>query len=304
MADFTLKQLRYFEALSRHLHFGMAADTCAISQPALSMQIKELEDIIGAALFERTARQVRLTPFGEEFGKRARDILRAAGDLGDLARAAGAHLSGRLRLGVIPTIAPYLLPTLIGNLQRSNGDLDLHIRETLTLRLIQELTDGRIDAAIVALPVDEASIFELPLFEEDFVLIRPHTDLGKPIPQADALRDMRLLLLEEGHCFRDQTLAYCNMRSTRAWEGLDGSSLSTLVQMVGAGMGVTLLPEMAIGVETRAAAVDVARFDGVSPQRSIGMIWRKTNPLGAQFTQIAEIVKQSAGQMREMTHHK
>ena len=300
MAEFTLKQLRYFEALSRHLHFGMAADTCAISQPALSMQIKELEDIIGATLFERGARQVRLTPFGDEFAVRAREILRAADDLGDLARASADRLRGRLRLGVIPTIAPYLLPTLIGKMQETHRDLDLHVRETLTPRLVQELSDGRLDAAIVALPIDEPAFTEVPLFHEDFVLIRPHSDTGKPVPQADALRDMRLLLLEEGHCFRDQTLAYCNMRTSRAWDGLDGSSLSTLVQMVGAGMGVTLLPEMAIGVETRAAAVEVARFDGVAPQRAIGMVWRKTNPLSDQFIQIAEIVKQSAGQMREM----
>lgn len=300
MAEFTLKQLRYFEALSRHLHFGMAADTCAISQPALSMQIKELEEVIGATLFERSARQVRLTPFGDEFAVRARDILRAADDLGDLARASGERLIGRLRLGVIPTIAPYLLPTLIGKMQETHSDLDLHVRETLTPRLIQELSDGRLDAAIVALPVDEPAFTEVPLFQEDFVLIRPHADRGKPVPHAEALCDMRLLLLEEGHCFRDQTLAYCNMRTTRAWEGLDGSSLSTLVQMVGAGMGVTLLPEMAIGVETRAAAVEVARFENMPPRRSIGMVWRRTNPLAAQFMQITEIVRQSAGQMREM----
>lgn len=175
--------------------------------------------------------------------------------------------------------------------------IDLQIRETLTPKLIQELSDGRLDLAIMALPVSEKIFEKVPLFSEDFVLIRPRTDQGKPVPQADALSDMRLLLLEEGHCFRDQNLAYCSIRTSRKLAGLDGSSLSTLVQMVGAGMGVTLLPEMAIGVETRAAAVDVSRYDGVPPQRSIGMIWRKTNPLAAQFLQIAEFVRQSAEQM-------
>lgn len=299
MAEFTLKQLRYFEAVSRHLHFGMAADACAISQPALSMQIKELETAIGAALFERSARQVRLTTFGEQFGQRAREILRAADDLSDLARANGDRLNGRIRLGVIPTIAPYLLPTLIKNMRTDNGELDLQVRETLTPRLVQELSDGRLDLAIVALPLGEKAFEEVPLFSEEFVLIRPLSDAGNPVPKADALSDMRLLLLEEGHCLRDQTLAYCSMRTAQAVGGLDGSSLSTLVQMVGAGMGVTLLPEMAIGVETRAAAVDVARFAGRGPTRTIGLIWRKTNPLAAQFATIAEIVRQSAIEVQQ-----
>lgn len=299
MAEFTLKQLRYFEALSRHLHFGMAADTCAISQPALSMQIKELEDIIGAALFERSARQVRLTQFGMQFATRARDILRAADELADLARASATSPMGRLRLGVIPTIAPYLLPTLLADMKASFSELDLHIRESLTSRLIQELSEGRIDAAIVALPVNEPSFTELALFDEDFVLVRPACDANLPAPQRESLQDMRLLLLEEGHCFRDQALAYCAIRGAPAWEGLDGSSLSTLVQMVGAEMGVTLLPQMAVGVEERAADVSIAQFKGVAPSRTVGMIWRKTNPLAGQFTQIAKVMKFAEEKMRQ-----
>ena len=294
MAEFTLKQLRYFEALAQHLHFGMAADTCSISQPALSMQIKELEEIIGIALFERSARQVRLTQFGRVFETRAREILRASDDLSDLARASQSQLTGQLRLGFIPTIAPYLLPKFIANMQRSHREIELNIRETLTPRLIQELSDGRIDAAVVALPVNEAAFTEVDLFEEKFVLIRPVTDAQKPVPNADMLRDMRLLLLEEGHCFRDQALAYCTVRTSRAWEVLDGSSLSTLVQMVGAGMGVTLLPQMAIAVETRAAKVDVVEFEGRAPSRRIGMIWRKSNPLAEQLHHVAQVVRLSA----------
>ncbi len=299
MADFTLKHLRYFEALALHLHFGNAADVCAISQPALSMQIKELEEIIGEPLFERSARQVSLTNFGTDFALRVRDILRAADDLGDLARAMGDTLTGQLRLGVIPTVAPYLLPTLIGNLQRSYPSADLRIRETLTPRLIQEVGNGKLDAAIVALPIDEASFEELPLFAEDFVLVRPIADGAKPIPARDTLRDMRLLLLEEGHCFRDQALSFCSTPTVRPWEGLDGSSLSTLVQMVGANMGITLLPEMAIAVEGRAAPVAISRFSGVPPSRIIGMIWRKSNPLSKRFAQIAKVVKDSAKEMQK-----
>jgi LysR family hydrogen peroxide-inducible transcriptional activator len=157
MANLTLRQLRYFEALAQHGHFGRAAVACAISQPALSMQIKELEESLGAELFERGARQVRLTSLGEEFALRVRDILNSVDDLEDLARAARNRLVGRLRIGVIPTIAPYLLPTIIGNLTRMNADLDIHVRETLTQRLIRELAEGRLDTAIVALPVSEPS---------------------------------------------------------------------------------------------------------------------------------------------------
>ncbi len=299
MTNLTLKQLRYFEALARQGHFGRAADACAISQPALSMQIKELEETLGTDLFERGPRQVRLTNFGEAFALRVRDILRAVDELGDLARASRHRLVGRLRIGVIPTIAPYLLPAIIGNLTRMHEGLEIHVRETLTSKLVQELAEGRLDTAIVALPVSEPSLTEVALFSENFVLVRPGEDEGKPVPNREALREMRLLLLEEGHCFRDQALSFCNMHSALPRELLDGSSLSTLVQMVSAGIGVTLIPEMALGVETRSASVSVARFHSVQPSRTIGMIWRKTSPLAKQFLQISDIVRHSADAMRE-----
>lgn len=298
MANFTFKQLRYFEALARHGHFGRAAETCAISQPALSMQIKELEVSLGMALFERGARQARLTGFGEEFLTRVRDILRAVDELGDLARASRGALAGRLRIGVIPTIAPYLLPTIIGDLTRAYPGLDIHVRETLTPKLLQELTEGRLDTAIMALPVGEPAFTEVPLFTENFVLVRPKGDTGKPVPDRDMLREMRLLLLEEGHCFRDQALSFCNMQTGLPREGLDASSLSTLVQMVDAGIGVTFIPEMALPVETRSATVSVARFPEPQPTRTVGMIWRKTSPLAPQLARIAETVRASADHLR------
>jgi LysR family hydrogen peroxide-inducible transcriptional activator len=298
MANFTLKQLRYFEALARHGHFGRAADTCAISQPALSMQIKELEEALGTELFERSARLVRLTSFGETFALRVRDILRSVDELGDLARASRDRLAGRLRIGVIPTVAPYLLPTIIGDLARRNADLDIHVRETVTPRLIQELEAGRLDTAIVALPVSEPSMTEVALFAEDFVLVRPEVDRHRPVPSRDMLREMRLLLLEEGHCFRDQALSFCKMESAAPRELLEGSSLSTLVQTAGAGIGVTLIPEMAVAVEIRSAPVSVVRFKGAQPSRTIGMIWRKTSPLSSQLMQISDIVRQSAESLR------
>jgi LysR family hydrogen peroxide-inducible transcriptional activator len=302
MKNLTLKQLRYFEALARHGHFGRAADVCAISQPALSMQIKELEQGAGTPLLDRGARGVRLTQFGEEFLARARDILRAVDELDDLSRAAQDRLVGRLRIGVIPTVAPYLLPAVIDSLMQMNPTLDLHVRETLTQKLLAELAEGRLDTAIVALPVSEPSLHEVALFTEDFVLVRPEADADLPVPNRDMLREMRLLLLEEGHCFRDQALSFCNAQNLRPRELLDGSSLTTLVQMVGAGIGVTLIPEMAIAVETASARVAVARFADPTPSRRIGMVWRKASPLTKQLTQIAELVRQAAQdlQMRQM----
>jgi LysR family transcriptional regulator, hydrogen peroxide-inducible genes activator len=298
MINFTLRQLRYFDALARHGHFGRAAEACSISQPALSVQIKDLEEALGADLFERSARQLRLSAFGEEFLLRVRDILRSVDELGDLARAHRHQLVGRLRIGVIPTVAPYLLPAMISSLTRTNADLDIHIRETVTPKLIQELAEGRLDTAIVALPISEPQMEETPLFNESFVLVRPLEDEGKPVPSKDTLREMRLLLLEEGHCFREQALSFCDMGSVRPREILDGSSLTTLVQMVGAGIGVTLIPEIAMSVETRSAAVSIARFREPQPSRTIGMIWRKTSPIARQLIEMADLVRIAAGELR------
>jgi LysR family hydrogen peroxide-inducible transcriptional activator len=292
--------LRYFEALARIGHFGKAAESCSISQPALSVQVKELEEMLGVELLERSARQIRLTSFGEEFVLRVREILRAVDELGDLARASREDLVGRLRIGIIPTIAPYLLPSVIASLTRNNPGLDIHLRETVTPKLIQELSEGRLDTAVVALPVSEPSFSEVALFEESFLLVRPAEDAGKPVPNREKLREMRLLLLEEGHCFREQALSFCNlgMGASKPRELLDGSSLSTLVQMVGAGIGVTLIPEIAVPVETRSAHVSVSRFEEPQPTRTIGMVWRKTSPIARQLMQVADVVRASAEALR------
>jgi LysR family hydrogen peroxide-inducible transcriptional activator len=297
MINITLRQLRYFDALVRHGHFGRAAEACAISQPALSMQIKEMEQALGGVLLERGARQVTLTKFGEELLQRVRDILRSIDELGDFARASRDRLAGRLRVGMIPTIAPYLLPKVIENLARLHPELDIHVRETLTPKLIKEVAEGRLDTAIVALPVSEPSLTEVALFRENFLLVRPGVHEGTPVPSRESLREMKLLLLEEGHCFRDQALSFCNMQAPPR-EVLDASSLSTLVQMVGAGIGVTLIPEMAVAVETRSASVSVARFKNPQPSRTIGMVWRKSSPLARQLEQISEVVCLSAGKTR------
>ncbi len=289
--NFTLRQLRSFEALVRHGHFGHAAEAVAISQPALSVQIRDLEHALGGPLFERGARMVRLTPLGEAARGRVRAILRGADELGDLGRASGWE-GGVLRLGVIPTVAPYLLPAVIARLGADHPGLELEIRETITPRLIDALADGRIDAAIVALPLSEPAMVEVPLVKERFVLVRPRADAGRPVPRAAQLAEMRLLLLEEGHCFREQALAFCAMRPGR--RGMDGSSLTTLVQMVGAGLGVTLIPEMAIAIETRSAPVAIGRFPDPQPARTVGLAWRRTTPLSSRLEEVAAAIRSAA----------
>lgn len=283
-----MKQLRYFDALARHQHFGRAADTCGITQPALSLQIKELEALAGAPLVERGARQIRLTALGADFLTRARSVLVGVDELEELVRAADGPLAGRLRLGVIPTIAPYLLPQIITALSDRFPALDLEVRETVTQSLIDGLKDAKLDVAIVALPILDPALQEFALFDEDFVLVRPLEDADQPVPAPDLLHTMRLLLLEEGHCLRDQALAFCGSAPRNMMEG---SSLSTLVQMVGAGMGLTLIPEMALGLETRSADVATARFATHAPKRTVGMIWRKSNPLSEQLMELAAIVR-------------
>jgi LysR family hydrogen peroxide-inducible transcriptional activator len=291
MLNLSLRQLRYFDALARHRHFGRAAQACAISQPALSEQIKELEASFGAALFERGARQVRATQLGEALAERVRGILAAIDELDGL--AAAHHPLRRLRLGVIPTVAPYLLPGVIRELTASHPELDVHVRESITTRLVEELAQGRIDAAVVALPVAGGAFDSAPLFNEEFFLVRPETEAGRPPPDLKSLGREKLLLLEEGHCFREQALSVCGVNPLRPRETLEASSLSTLVQMVGAGAGVTLIPEMAVAVEARSAPVCVTRCAAPRPSRTIGMMWRRSSPLAKRLREVGEAVRRA-----------
>jgi len=294
MNALTLKHLRYFEALAAHRHFGRAAEACAISQPALSLQIKELEGIMGGPLVERAAREIRLTAMGEDLLARGAEILQQVEDLNGLVRRQEGPFSGRLRLGVIPTVAPYLLPRVIHALAHRYPNLKLEPKETITQSLVVEILASRLDAAIVALPVTESALQEFSLFDEEFLLVRPAGYAGEPAPSAAVLPTMELLLLEEGHCFRDQALSFCDAANTPPRQIMEGSSLSTLVQMVSAGIGVTLIPEMARNFETRSANVDVAHFAENPPRRTIGMIWRKTNPLSHDLMEIGAIIRKVA----------
>ncbi|MEO0989491.1 MAG: LysR substrate-binding domain-containing protein [Pseudomonadota bacterium] len=301
MISFTLKHFRYFEALARFGHFGRAAEACAISQPALSLQIKELETMLGAPLVERTARQIRLTTLGEEFLRRARKVLAEVEDMSELARRPDGPLTGMLRMGIIPTMAPYLLPEIIRSLQVSFPDLELQPRETVTKSLLDDLLNSRLDFVIAALPVSGPNLREFALFEEKFVLVRSAEDGNKPVPSPDRLQEMKLLLLEEGHCFRDQALEFCDIRQSDPSLLMEGSSLATLVQMVDAGLGMTLIPEMAVPLETKGTSVVVSRFHRKEPKRTIGMVWRKTNPLEKKLMELGATIRK-IGQAKRDQH--
>ena len=249
---------------------------------------------MGGPLVERAAREIRLTALGEDLLSHGNDILQRVEDLGAIVRRRSASFSGRLRMGVIPTVAPYLLPKIIKALSQRFPDLALEPKETVTQSLVQEILASRLDVAIVALPMSEPALQEFALFDEEFLLVRPASDADLPVPSPAALPTMQLLLLEEGHCFRDQALSYCNTSSVQTRQIMEGSSLSTLVQMVSAGIGITLIPEMARTFETRSADVSIANFAGTPPSRTIGMIWRKTNPLVDDLLEIGAIIRKVA----------
>lgn len=288
----TLRQFRYLDALARFRHFGTAANHCAVTQPALSTQIQDLEKKLGVDLVERRYKDVQLTPVGREVAERAASILADVRDLGEFARLRAAPLAGDLRLGVIPSIAPYLLPPLLPLLRERYPALELHIRETQTQALIDELVSGGLDLLLLAMPAEHGDVETLPLFEDCFVLALPPSRETKGSVRAslDLVKDDRLLLLEEGHCLRDQALAFCELRQVGNIDTFGASSLSTIVQMVANGLGLTLLPEISIDVETRHGDIKLMRFVEPEPSRVVGLAWRTTNPRRRDFEAFAELI--------------
>lgn len=287
----TLRQLRYLEALAHHRHFGRAAAACAVSQPALSMQIRDLERDLGTLLFERRASDVVLTDTGQGIVARAERILSEVKDLEDFARHRRGVLSGMLKFGIIPSIAPYLLPRVLPALRQRHAELEVELRETQTRFLLDELQRGDLDVVMIALPAP-AELETLPLFDDVFLLAAP---AGEPLPNgvrigAEDIDVSRLILLEEGHCLRDQALAFCHSAGGGSLRELGATSLTTVMQMVANGYGVTLIPEMAVTVEARDDRVRLLRFKKPEPFRSIGLAWRKSSSRARDFAALGQVV--------------
>ncbi|MBI1649364.1 hydrogen peroxide-inducible genes activator [Hyphomicrobium sulfonivorans] len=289
----TLKQLRYFDALAREQHFGRAAEACSITQPALSMQITELEQQLGLVLVERTRSGVLLSDKGREIAARAARILCDVNEMIDFALHANKVLAGSLRLGVIPSIAPYMLPPLLPLLREGYPTLELHVRETQTLLLMQELTEGKLDVVLLALPITQADIETMPLFDDHFLLALPKSKklASRVRATKDLIEHERLLLLEEGHCLREQALTYCSLQQSSAVNTFGVSSLSTIVEMVAAGYGITLLPEMCLNVEARGRDIGITRFVEPQPLRTVGLAWRATSPRADDFRELGRLIK-------------
>jgi len=291
----SLRQLEYLVAVTEERNFGRAARRCHVSQPALSLQVRELEERLGVTLLERSPRGAHPTPAGQRALARARRALAEVEALVEEARGAGRPLEGPLRLGVIPTIAPYVLPPLLPALRRAHPALQLSLREDLTARLAEELREGRLDVVLAALPVAGLEAEELPLYDEPFDLVVPagHALARRGALRTAALEEAEVLLLEDGHCLRDQALEVCRSAGARETDALRATSLRTLTQMVAGGFGVTLLPRLASRVEIPAGSgVVVRRFAPPSPRRRVGLLWRRSSPRADEFRLLGEIVKE------------
>jgi len=301
----TLRQLRYLAALAKHGHFGRAAEACSVTQPALSMQIRDLERTLGVAVVERRPGDVMLTDVGREIARRAEDVLTASRDLVDFARHRSGLLTGRLTLGVIPSLAPYLLPRILPTLQMRFPELRLELRETQTRQLVEDIKNGALDAAMLALPLGEPDIDTLNLFEDLFLLAVPSGDPRRETMRV-AVEDIdqsRLILLEDGHCLRDQALAFCataarGRTASAGGTAFGASSLTTVMQMVAGGYGVTLIPQIAADVERRDERVKFLRLENPQPGRTIGLAFRRTSPRKADFAALGEVVKESMRESR------
>ncbi len=293
--NITLRQLEYFIALAEQRNFGRAAESVHISQPALSVQIRELEAQLGQQLVERKARDVALTPFGRKILDHAERVL---GEMQSLKEQARWHdgLAGKLRLGMIPTIAPYVLPAALAALRSRDIRLDVQVQEGKTDQLIEALRAGELDVALLALPTLEMDMAEVPLFEDRFVLAGTEKRLQALGPmrenlRPDALGHSQLMLLEDGHCLTDQALEICGRNRGHAQINMGASSLATLTRLVAAGFGLTLMPELAISAETPASpTLRMVRFAGTEPGRQVGLVHRKSTRGGAWLEALAEIL--------------
>lgn len=289
----TLKQLQYLVALRDAGHFGRAAESCYVTQSTLSAGIRELETLIGVTLVERTRRVVRFTPLGESIVGKARKVLREADELGDMARAAGRPLSGEMRMSVIPTIAPFMLPRILPRLRKDYPELKLFLREEPSAAACEALHHGRADCVLLALPYACGDVEIETLFEDRLFVAFPEDEAkrGSGPVVADDIDEARLLLLEDGHCLKDHALSACNHPELRGQATMLGTSLHTIVQMVDNGLGVTMLPEMAIdaGILDN-TTIDARALDAENAKRRIALVWRKASPRERDFRLLASVL--------------
>lgn len=295
----TLRQLQYLVAVAEHRHFGRAADSCFVTQSTLSSGIQDLEAALDCKLIERgTRRQVVITALGEEIVDRARNLLRNAEALAEAAEAGRRPLAGRLSLGVIPTIGPYFLPRVLPRVRAAYPDLKLYLREEQTARLLGGLRAGRLDCAVIALPYDTGDLARMDLGEDELLVAVP---AGHPLAKEPAIAPERLetedvLMLEDGHCLRDHALGACSGHVLRTNEAVQATSLSTLVQMVANGLGITLVPEMAVATEAHDASGVVARhFAAPRPSREIALVWRESSPRRKEFELLGGVFRAQIG---------
>ncbi len=290
----TLKQLQYLVALHDHGHFGKAAEACFVTQSTLSAGLRELESLIGVTLVERTRRVVRFTPLGLRVVDKARKVMREAEELGDLIKAEGKPLSGELRLGVIPTIAPFLLPRLLPPVRNDWPDLRLFLREETSASACDSLNRGHLDCVLLALPFACGDVDSEILFEDRLHVAYPAGENPPAAIRPDQIDAERLLMLEDGHCLKDHALSACNRPELRSEARMLGTSLHTLVQMVDNGLGVTILPQMALDAGILNGTRVVARpLDTAHPTRTIALVWRKASPRGKEFQMLADVLRRT-----------
>lgn len=291
----TTKQLRYFVALEQIGHFGKAAETCFVSQPAFSVAIRELESTLNIQLVDRTNKNVTVTSLGRQIAVQARQVLRDLEELVDIAQGNQQPLTGQLKLGVIPTIAPFLLPRLLPALRKAYPDLKLYLKEDLTERVYARLMDGELDIILIALPYELRNVSEMPLFKDRFYLAHQarSTLVNPDHHQVSELPEDSILLLEDGHCLRDHALSACSIKNADKVSDITATSLLTLVQMVDADLGVTYLPEMAIGSALlKNTRIKTTPLDKDS-YREIGLVWRRASTRGDEFELLGQFIKEN-----------
>lgn len=291
-----LRDLRYLVAVAELRHFGRAAEACFVSQPTLSTQLKKLEDTLGVTLIERTNRQVMLSPAGEQIVEQAQKVLREVNTLTGMAEQFRDPLGGDFRLGIIPTIAPYLLPKILNPMRRAFPNLRLHLIEGQTSQVTRMLKQGELDAVLLALPLNEDNIVEVVLFKEPFLFAaaKTHPKAKQATVTLADLEDEEVLLLEDGHCLRDQALDVCNAHRATENTSFRATSIETLRQMVAANAGITLMPALAV---QKGGGVSYIPFNGKAPHRTVGLCWRKTSTRRPLLKALGEVLQKVGAQV-------